>query len=534
MRWNSTPSGGSPCCPGHWYASTQTAWRSASLAHNSRNCRRIPLSGGRGASEAHTRSRMAQLRHMRHRRRDTCRDARGPLRLQQFLSRPRWGTRTRELPAVNANSEILRCNMRLLHVTEASASGTLVVIRTLCERLANDGHAVAFAYGRRPETPPSLALAFPPAVDCIELPWAQRTPKAHLAAARALRALVRSWQPDVIHLHSAFAGVIGVLALGQSGVPLVYTPHGSPLGRSADGRFHLAAYTRMEAFVARRVALVGAVSQAEATLVARAAPGARIEVVPNGIEELEGALPPTPNRPRAQVVAMGRIVRQRRPSETAQILRAVSTQADVLLDRRWPAAETATVRAAGVPITGWLPRGEALDRLSAASVLVHWSASDGAPLVVLEAFARDVVVVGSDIPANRELLGAAQTCRRAEDAIALVRAVLADQSLHSELLTRQRTRRASSRSRRKWLRVGRLSMKVCWGRGPLAPEVIRRTPSTLLVRVRAHGSESAVVHSMEAAMGPAHRDRLRRRRQHRVCALAPEAVRVNRRAGPHP
>jgi glycosyltransferase involved in cell wall biosynthesis len=177
--------------------------------------------------------------------------------------------------------------------------------------------------------------------------------------------------------------------------------------------------------------------------VAGAAPGARIEVVPNGIAELDGAPPETPARPRTGVVAMGRIVRQRRPPETAEILRAVSSQAEVSWIGDGPAADTAPVRAANVPITGWLPRTRALERLAAASVLVHWSASDGAPLVVLEAFARDVVVVASDIPANRELLGSAQTCGGVPSAIALVRAVLADRSLREDLLTRQRARRAS-------------------------------------------------------------------------------------------
>jgi glycosyltransferase involved in cell wall biosynthesis len=354
--------------------------------------------------------------------------------------------------------------MRVLHVTEASASGTLVAVQTLCERLADDGHDVAFAYGRRPETPPGLALSLPPAIECVALPWARRSPRAHVAAARALRALVRAWSPDVVHLHSAFAGVVGAATLCRSDVPLVYTPHGSPLGRTLDGRAHLAAYTRMEAFVARRVALVGAVSHAEAALVASAAPGARIEVVPNGIAELDGAPPGMPTRPRTGVVAMGRVVRQRRPSETAEILRAVSAQADVSWIGDGTAADTAPVRAAGVPITGWLPRTQALDRLAAASVLVHWSASDGAPLVVLEAFARDVVVVASDIPANRELLGSAQTCGRAADAIALVCAVLADRSLRDALLTRQRARRA---------RYGAAAMAARWTalyRSLLAPE----------------------------------------------------------------
>ena len=332
--------------------------------------------------------------------------------------------------------------MRVLHVTEASTSGTFAVVRTLCERLAKNGHDVALACGRRPETPADAAGDPEPAVEYVTLPWQRRSVRAHAAAARALRALVRTWRPDIVHLHSAFAGFVGVLALGRSGIPLVYTAHGSPLGRTVDGRLRLAAYARLEGFVARRVALVGAVSAAEAALVAAIAPSARIAVVANGIAELdEGALPEARGRSGARVVALGRIVRQRRPAETARILSALAPQAEVLWIGDGPPAQTAAVRAAGVPITGWLPRAQALDRLAAATVLVHWSASDGAALAILEAMARDVVVVASDIAPNRELVGDAQTCGEAEEAVALVRAVLADAVLRERLLAGQRERR---------------------------------------------------------------------------------------------
>ena len=41
---------------------------------------------------------------------------------------------------------------------------------------------------------------------------------------------------------------------------------------------------------------------------------------------------------------------------------------------------------------------------------LHWSAWDGQSLAILEAIARDVVVVASDIPANREIVGPRQVC----------------------------------------------------------------------------------------------------------------------------
>jgi DNA-binding transcriptional ArsR family regulator len=63
-------------------------------------------------------------------------------------------------------------------------------------------------------------------------------------------------------------------------------------------------------------------------------------------------------------------------------------------------------------------------------------------LPVLEALARDVVVIASDIPANREVLGPAQVCADEAGAIALVEAVLRDGAVRERLLAEQRSRRS--------------------------------------------------------------------------------------------
>jgi glycosyltransferase involved in cell wall biosynthesis len=166
--------------------------------------------------------------------------------------------------------------------------------------------------------------------------------------------------------------------------------------------------------------------------------------VPNGIAELDdGAARTGPDRTRAGVIAMGRIVPERRPAATAAILRELAGVTSVAWVGDGPPPGVAAVRAAGVPVTGWLPRQHALDQLRSAAVLLHWSASDGAPVVVLEAMAHDVVVVASDIAANRELLGEEQTCATAAEAVALVRRVLAEPRLRDELLAHQRARRAA-------------------------------------------------------------------------------------------
>nr|WP_246344787.1 glycosyltransferase [Conexibacter arvalis] len=343
--------------------------------------------------------------------------------------------------------------MRILEVAESLGSGVLGVVTPLSQRLAAAGHAVALAYGERPETPPDVEAVVGPGIELFALPWRRRTPREHVAAARMLRQVVDDWRPDVVHLHSSFTGVVGVLSVGDR-APIVYTPHGYSFARSSDARAKRRLYAAIERFVARRATLVGAVSESEAAQARDVARAPRVAVVANGIPALD-APGPAPDRERPRVVAMGRADASRQPDAAGRILARLTDVADV----RWIGGGTDSdaglraLAAHGVPATGWLSHADAAAELAAATALLHWSAWDAQPLAVLEALAADVVVVASDIPANREIVGARQVCSAEEDAVALLRGVLLDPALRERMLERQRERRgrfSADRMARDW------------------------------------------------------------------------------------
>jgi glycosyltransferase involved in cell wall biosynthesis len=345
--------------------------------------------------------------------------------------------------------------LRLLEVTESFATGTMEVVRLIAEHAAREGHDVTIAYGIRPETPAELRERINADVEVVELPWEGRTLSAQLRAARALRRLCRARQPDLIHLHSSFAGFVGSLAVASM-APTVYTPHGYAF-MGVPSRWRSAAYRLAEGLVARRVTKIGTVSESEARL-ARELGARDVEVVPNGIPELDG--PPRDRRASnggLGVVAMGRIVPDRQPLATARLLAAVSDLADVTWIGSAPDQRAGhAVRAMGIPITGWLDRAGALRRLSRATVLLNWSSKEGHPLSVLEAMALNVVVIGSDIEPNRELLGPEQVCASEDQAAELLREVLTDRDRRDELLEAQRVRSrsfAASRMVADWMRI---------------------------------------------------------------------------------
>jgi glycosyltransferase involved in cell wall biosynthesis len=332
--------------------------------------------------------------------------------------------------------------LRILHVVESFGGGVYEVVRVLAGSLAERAQTVGVAYGVRPETPPGVEATLDPRVEVFPLPWTERTLRAQLAARRALGRLERRWQPDVIHLHSSFAGAVGAVAVG-SRRPTVYSPHGYSF-TMAGSRARRTAFRTIERGIARRVTTVGAVSHSEAALAAELGTARAIVTVPNGIPELDAPAGAPPDRPAAPllVVAMGRVMAQRRPEQAAEILAAARDAAQVLWvgGGRDDEPDAEVLQAAGIPVTGWCGRDEALAHLGRATVYVHWTAWDGLPLSVLEAMARDVIVVASDIAANRDVVGPRQVFATVAGAQAFLRRVLADAGLRAELLAEQRER----------------------------------------------------------------------------------------------
>jgi glycosyltransferase involved in cell wall biosynthesis len=318
--------------------------------------------------------------------------------------------------------------IRVLHVVEAFGGGVFEQIRHLTARLPRHGVTSAIAYGRRPETPADPARLLSPEVQLFALPWDRRTARRQATAAIALRRTCASWRPDVVHLHSSFAGVVGALAVPHR-YPVVYTPHGYSFTMTSVSAPVRTGFRALERIAGARATIIGAVSRSEAEIAGQIAPARKIRVVENGIPELDQVREPEPRAAggRPRVVGMGRIMPQRCPEETAQILAGVSDIADVewIGDGREP-ADRAPFTRAGIPVSGWLPREQAIARLEGADVYLHAARWDGQPLTVLEAMAFGSVVVASDIDPLRDLVPDRQRYSQVSQAVALIRSLVSD------------------------------------------------------------------------------------------------------------
>ncbi|MER6465043.1 glycosyltransferase family 4 protein [Streptomyces sp. NPDC001228] len=225
---------------------------------------------------------------------------------------------------------------------------------------------------------------------------------------RRLGRLVGAVRPELVHAHSAKAGLAGRLAL-RGRVPTLFQPHAWSF--EAVGGTTAALALRWERWGARWAHRVVCVSEAERATGVRAGIRARYAVVPNGIDtgRFTPGAPDAPGRSgpgEPLVVCVGRLCPQKGQ--------------DVLL-RAWPEV-LRRVPGARLVLVGDGPDHEALRRLApesveftgavadvrpwyrAADLVVLPSRWEGMALAPLEAMACGRPVLVTDVDGSRESL----------------------------------------------------------------------------------------------------------------------------------
>lgn len=281
--------------------------------------------------------------------------------------------------------------MRVLHVTEAFGGGIQSAIANYVDGLGDVDHSL---YSRARDA---------------QSTWAWPGGSGHEVYAGGLvgffvrlLAKVREEKPDVVHLHSSFAGLARALLPPRQ--PVVYSPHCYAMERRDVPAPVLWTFALAEFLLARRRQSTAAVSLREATLSWRLnwrTP--RILVLnpaPFAMEPVQ--------RPRDtgtdEIVMVGRISPQKDPHLFAEVARACT-------GRPWhfvwigdgEAEDRADLEDAGVEVTGWTQPERLAERLADATLYLHSGAWEGGPVSTVEAASLGVPVIARDIPSMKSL-----------------------------------------------------------------------------------------------------------------------------------
>ena len=308
----------------------------------------------------------------------------------------------------------------MLLASEPMEYGVLSYLERVFAGLDRSRVEPALAYSPRRMAPQGRTLVDRLARDGIRvcaLPFHRGIGRGDATAAARLRAEVRAFGPDVVHLHSTKAGLIGRPIARSAGVRVLYTPHGTSwhyTGRVV-GRLQLA----LERILRRLTDGLLAVCPEEAHAFVEEVgfPSARVRVIRNGV----------PLRSRTRLVAERRRARaslEVPDDETWAVFVGRLTHEkglDVLLR-----ALEEPVGLGGLLVVGDGPERKALEALAtratlpvrfcgyhedvsgflaAADVFVQPSRSEGLPFSLLEAMAHGLPVVCSDVGGMRAAVG---------------------------------------------------------------------------------------------------------------------------------
>lgn len=279
--------------------------------------------------------------------------------------------------------------LRILHVTEAMGGGTESAIREFARADTQDEHHLLFRVRQGSASDASLH-GFSSATAVYGSLGRLR---------RAIREQVAELNPQVMHLHSSWAGLIGRGPRMHAATGIVYSPHCFYFERKDIGPVKRRIAESVERRLAPLTDVLVAVSPHEARL-AKSHGVTNAVFVPN---LLRGWTAP-PSRPapsdRTQIATVGRISRQKDPEFLLDVRRAaghLGLRAEWVWIGDGDERLAARLRQQGVTVTGWLSREEARARLACASVYVHTAAWESGPVSLEEARIADVPIVARSI-----------------------------------------------------------------------------------------------------------------------------------------
>ena len=312
--------------------------------------------------------------------------------------------------------------MRIVHViARLNVGGAALHVLQLAHEQARRGHDVVVVAGTLAAGEESMEyVAHELGVDVLRLPVLQRelSPRADTAAIVALRRLIRSRRPDVLHTHTAKAGATGRLAALSSGGArpraIVHTYHGHVLSGYFSRRWE-----RVFRLIERTLAyasgtLVAVSEEVRDDLVGFGiAPATRFAVVPYGFDlpAWSDADDESRRTLRAEIGAgdetfvvgwAGRLTAIKRPLDLIRTLRALlDSDVDALLVLVGDGEDRADVEALAEDLgiadrvrlvgfqKGIRPWYASFD------ALVLTSANEGTPVVAIEALAAARPVVAT-------------------------------------------------------------------------------------------------------------------------------------------
>ncbi|MBO6116619.1 MAG: glycosyltransferase [Ruminococcus sp.] len=295
--------------------------------------------------------------------------------------------------------------IKILYVVEAFGGGVFTYLVELANKLSLH-YDITIAYGLRDQTPSNFKDFFSLNIRFIEVKHFERSvnPFNDIKAIFEIKRIQKAVNPDIIHLHSSKAGVIGRFACNGKKTKLFYTPHGYSFLMKDQSALKRAAYKAIEWIFAKTNCTTISCSLGEHKETLKLTKNA--VYVNNGInvDELKKLLQNISMSSKVsehKVFTLGRICYQKNPelfNEIAEFFPEIPFiwigDGD-LRDK---------LTADNIRITGWLQREEALKVASDSDIFILTSLWEGLPISLLEAMYMKKTCIVSKVIGNKDVI----------------------------------------------------------------------------------------------------------------------------------
>lgn len=292
---------------------------------------------------------------------------------------------------------------KILYFVEAMGGGVFTYIVDLANELA-DEYDMYIAYALRPQTPSNYREYFDKRIHLIEVKNFCREINLwkEFKAIYEVRKIAGKVKPDIIHLHSSKAGLIGRIAFGSSNIPLYYTPHGYSFLMQSYKTFQRSFFKVIEFLCAKSKCITISCSLGEhretlkltrrAVYVNNAVNTDKLEKLVSKINKKEHPF---------TVFTLGRICHQKNPETFNKIAVAMPEVKFLWIGDGELACE---LKAPNIEVTGWIERDRAMSLAVNADMFMLTSLWEGLPMSLLEAMFLKKPCAVNDVIGNHDVI----------------------------------------------------------------------------------------------------------------------------------
>lgn len=335
--------------------------------------------------------------------------------------------------------------MKVLHITESLGSGVAHSVSQLARIQAANGFEVIVAHSIRRETPrqEKLEALFPAPIRRLTLPMVTPvSPFADLIAIVKIFRLIREIAPDVVHLHSSKAGMLGRIAARLAGAEgkVFYSPRGFSFLRQDISRTKRLLYLFFEAAAAKLGGTLVACSNTEGIFASQKAFHPNVVVVENSVDVESIPAAQAWSGSAVRIVTSGRVCYPKAPWRFRELARMLKNEA---VEFVWIGSgeleaelDFSVSERMKIDITGWLDRDGVIQELGRSDIYVQSSLWEGMPLSLIEAQVAGLPAVVIDVVGCRDVVIDGVTgyiCKDVGEMKEKILCLLRDQKLRVEM-----------------------------------------------------------------------------------------------------